>query len=56
MASDLATFNYDHETNEGILPRSSGSISSGKYSISGVATAKNIFNDDYFVVDSKQVP
>jgi hypothetical protein len=56
MANDLATFNYDHETNDGILPRSSGSISSGKYSIACVAPAKNIFNDDFIVVDSKQVP
>lgn len=56
MANDLNTFNFDQETNEGILPRSSGSISSGAYSIAGVQPAKNIFNSDYTVVDSKRVP
>jgi hypothetical protein len=33
MASDLQAFNFDKETNFGILPRSSKSISSGKHSI-----------------------
>ena len=36
MAQDLRSFNYDLETNEGILPKSSHSISSGRYSIAGV--------------------
>ena len=56
MALDLLTFNYDKETNEGILPRSQASISSGAYSIPGVKEVKNVFTDDYTVVNSKQVP
>ena len=56
MALDLLTFNYDKETNEGILPRSQASISSGAYSIPGVKEVKNVFTDDYIVVNSKQVP
>lgn len=56
MANDLNTFNFDKETNEGILPRSSGSISDGAYSIAGVQPKQNIFNSDYTVVDSKRAP
>lgn len=56
MANDLNTFNFDQETNEGILPRSSRSISSGAYSIAGVLPKTNIFNSDYTVVDAKKVP
>lgn len=56
MASDLQAFNFDKETNEGILPRSAHSISDGAYSIAGVAPKRNVFNDDYLVVNSKQVP
>ena len=56
MANDLNTFNYDKETNDGILLRSSASISSGAYSIAGVEPRKNIFNSDYVVVDAKRVP
>jgi len=52
----LLAFIYDKETNEGILPRSQASISSGAYSIPGVKEVKNVFNDDYTVVNSKQVP
>jgi len=36
MAKDLRSFNFDQETNEGILPRSAHSISDGAYSIAGV--------------------
>ena len=36
MADDILAFNYDQETNEGILPKSSASVSSGAYSIPGV--------------------
>lgn len=56
MASDLASFNFDRETNDGILPRSSASISSGTYSIAGVEPKTNVFNANYTVLNSKQVP
>jgi len=39
-----------------VLPRSALSISSGKYSVSGVAPKKDIFNDEYIVVDARKVP
>lgn len=39
-----------------MLPRSTHSISSGKYSIAGVQPPKNIFNDEFLVVASSQVP
>lgn len=35
MGIDLQTFNFDKETNEGILPKSSHSITSGRLSIQG---------------------
>ena len=56
MALDLRGFNYDMETNEGILPRTPNSISSGRRSFFGAAVARNVFNDDYVVVDCQQVP
>ena len=56
MALDLRSFNYDQETNEGILPKTPNSISSGRRSFFGAAVAKNVFNDDYVVLDSQQVP
>jgi hypothetical protein len=56
MADDLLAFNYDKETNEGILPKSVASVSSGAYSIPGVQPVKNVFNDNYTVVNAKQVP
>ena len=56
MAMDLRQFNYDLETNEGILPKKPSSISSGRASFFGKAAAKNIFNDDYIILDSQQVP
>lgn len=56
MASDLAAFNFDRETNDGILPKSSASISSGAYSIAGVEPKRDVFNADYIVQNSKQVP
>ena len=49
-------YNYDKETNEGILPKSSASVSSGAYSIPGVMPVKNVFNDNYTIVNAKQVP
>lgn len=49
MANDLAHFNYDKETNEGILPKSSASISSGAYSIAGVEPKSNVFTANYIV-------
>ena len=56
MALDLRSFNYDKETNLGILPRSSRSISSGRYSYFGSMVQKNVFNDDFTVLDSQSVP
>jgi hypothetical protein len=53
MADDLLKFNYDRETNEGILPKSAASVSSGAYSIPGVQPVKNVFNDSYTVVNAK---
>ena len=37
MAADLRGFNYDMETNEGILPKTPNSISSGRHSYFGAA-------------------
>ena len=56
MAMDLRGFNYDQETNEGILPKTPNSISSGRRSFFGAAVEKNVFNDEYVVLDSQQVP
>ena len=56
MALDLRSFNYDMETNEGILPKTPNSISSGRRSFFGAAAARNVFNDEYVVLDSQQVP
>jgi hypothetical protein len=53
MADDIMRFNYDKETNEGIVPRSSASISDGAYSIPGVKAVRNVFNDDYTVVNGR---
>ena len=49
MATDLRGFNFDKETNDGILPRSAHSISSGANSIQGVAAKKDVFNSDFVV-------
>ena len=35
MAGDLRSYNYDRETNEGILPKSRASITSGALSMPG---------------------
>ena len=56
MAADLRNFNFDKETNEGILPKSANSISSGSKSFFGAFALKNTFNEDYLVLDSQQVP
>ena len=56
MAADLRSFNYDLETNEGILPKTPNSISSGRHSYFGAAVQRNVFNDDYVVLDSQSVP
>jgi hypothetical protein len=56
MGMDLRSFNYDRETNEGILPKSSHSISSGRYSIAGVEPQRDIFNDNYIILDGRKVP
>jgi hypothetical protein len=56
MVSDLNSFNFSIETNEGYLPNSNRSISSGAYSIPGTVEKKDIFTDAYTVVDCKKVP
>ena len=56
MAIDLRGFNYDNETNLGILPKSQRSISSGRYSYFGAMVQRNVFNDDFTVLDSQSVP
>ena len=56
MGADVRNFNYDKETNDGILPRSAHSISSGRRSIAGTRPQRNIFNDEYIVLDRTKVP
>ena len=56
MIQDLNRFNFDQETNFGILPRSAHSISSGQASIPGTMPRRNVFNAEYTVVDAKQAP
>lgn len=55
MTKDLSTFDYNQETNEGLLPRSAASISSGAYSLAGTKPRQGIF-DDYKILDGKRVP
>ncbi len=43
MAADLRGFSYDNETNEGIVPKSAHSISSGRRSYFGALVQKNVF-------------
>jgi len=52
MASDLRGFNYNMETNEGVVPKSAQSISSGRRSYFGALVQRNVFNDDMVVLDS----
>jgi len=52
MAADLRGFSYDMETNEGVIPRSANSISSGRRSYFGAIVQRNVFNDDMVVLDS----
>ena len=52
MAADLRGFSYNMETNEGIIPKSANSISSGRRSYFGALVQRNVFNDDLIVLDS----
>jgi hypothetical protein len=52
---DLRGFNYDLETNEGIIPRRPNSISSGAASIAGKKSRYDA-KSDYLVLDSQRVP
>lgn len=57
LAADLRGFNYDLETNEGVIPRSANSITSGRRSYFGTIVQRNVFNQDEMVVlDSQHVP
>lgn len=55
MTRDLQSFNYDLETNEGILPKSQASISDGAYSLVGEEPRKGIF-ENYSIIDAKRAP
>lgn len=52
MADDLRGFNYDMETNEGVVPKSANSISSGRRSYFGQLAQRNVLQDDLLVLDS----
>ena len=56
MAADLRSFNYNMETNEGVIPKSANSISSGRRSYFGALVQRNVFNDELVVLDSQSVP
>jgi hypothetical protein len=56
LAIDLRGFNYDLETNEGILPKKPNSISSGRASFAGKAGQLNLLEQDFIVLDSQHVP
>lgn len=56
MANDLKAFNFDMETNEGIIPKSSASMTSGRLSIKGNEPQKNVFTDEYTILDSQKAP
>ena len=56
MAADLRGFNYNMETNEGVIPKSANSISSGRRSYFGALVQRNVFNDEMIVLDSQNVP
>ena len=43
LAADLRGFNYDMETNDGVVPKSANSISSGRRSYFGALVQKNVF-------------
>lgn len=55
MAMDLRNFNYDLETNEGVLPKGPNSISSGARSIAGKVIGSS-HKDDFVILDSQRVP
>jgi len=52
LAMDLRGFNYDLETNEGIMPKKPNSISSGRASFAGKAGQLNLLEQDFIVLDS----
>lgn len=56
MAADLRGFNFNLETNEGVIPKSAQSITSGRRSYFGALVSKNMFQDDLLVLDSQHVP
>ena len=58
LAADLRGFNFNQETNEGIIPKSSNaiSISSGRRSYMGSLANRNLLGDDLIVLDSEKVP
>jgi hypothetical protein len=55
MKQDLQRFDYHLETNHGILPRSSASISSGNNSLAGAEPRVGAF-DNYLILDAKRAP
>ena len=58
LASDLRGFNFDQETNEGVIPKSANaiSISSGRRSYLGSLAHRSLIGDDLMVLDSQNVP
>lgn len=57
MNADISSFNFDRETNQGLVPRSAGSasITSGANSLTGDHVRRNIF-EDYTIQDPKSIP
>ena len=50
MAQVLENFNFKAEANE-LPPRSGNSLTSGAFSIMGAEQPRNVFDDDYIVLD-----
>jgi hypothetical protein len=55
MSSDLQKFNYNLETNYGVMPMSERSFSDGAHSLAGKEPRKDVF-ENYTILDAKRVP
>jgi len=55
MTRDLQQFDYNLETNYGVLPKSQASISEGVFSLAGAEPRQGAF-DGYTILDAKRVP
>jgi len=59
MAADIRSFDYNKETNMGVVrgTRSSASVSSGQRSIKGLSMPRDLFHhEDYQVLNQQKVP